>query len=62
MIKDELVWKFNSTMKIAENGYRKNYVIKKYEELLEEEKKKSDDDDKKKVPKAKAKPKKKGCC
>lgn len=35
--KDELHWKFNSTMNAMQGGLRKNYVIKEYEKLAANE-------------------------
>ena len=37
MQRDELQWKFNSTMSEAHNLFRKNFIIKEYERLVEEE-------------------------
>ena len=35
--KEDLHWKFNSTMSAMQGGLRKNYVIKEYEKLAKEE-------------------------
>lgn len=38
MQRDELQWKFNSTVSEVHNLFRKNFIIKEYERLVEEEK------------------------